>query len=706
MSTHASTGLYDEDLYCSNPNNLITAEIQTLQTPGIDDYYFLIPHAAPFYVETLRILNHQTGLEYTEGVDYIIGHYFVDAMRSLKRPIAGSIRLLRRDITGTVRIQYHTVGGQWGLDSHAILEELANKSINPIIRSWEQIDVLPQKFPAIAHDQPVDKLVGSDDIVEAIDRIGNILEASAAGTSESHINDRNNPHQVNKNQVGLDQVANYAPATLAQAVNVVHSTSYITPLTLHHALDQRIIPVLDDHIADRDNPHGTTKAHVGLGSVPDLPLANSAQAVDPLNNSAFMSPYTTALMMEAYTQTGALDDLTDILNAFMARRDNPHNVTASQVGTLTTAEIQALIISAGSGEAITFNGYTFEQFMDLVVEETEMVDILQQMAQAYGSHNADLTPIGTVELAAITATNLDRDDNLPVDVFAGVGGYVVVNGENVGTFHSVHDQYLSTPVVRDVNSLSFHAELGYGIANNGGVIALVEGSPEVENTYNGDHPSFDEVNAAQAVYTTQTARWIHTEDDRLVRSTGPADAQVIATEVEEIWLNTEYKKSGEFVVYQTNAGFFAAGNAGFVTAFNNWKTQVGTTVLEQISEFAITDDHVTVRRADGQQTGIVEAISIDRNDTQISFGSPVALSSDAMSISGNGAHVAVLDNSGKLSFIGDLEGAEEDIDGEYVAVAAGGGFTVLLDRFGFVEFWGDSPNNHLHYNERWEMKDA
>lgn len=706
MSTHASTGLYDEDLYCSNPNNLITNELQTLQTPGLDDYYFIIPHAAPFFVETLEVRNHQTGQLYVEGTDYLIGHYFVDAMRSLKRPIAGSIRFLRKNITGTVRLKYHTVGGQWGFNANAILEELASKQLNPIVRSWEQIDVIPQKFPTIDHDQPVDRLVGSEDIVEAIDRIGDIIEATAAGTSESHISDFNNPHRVTKDQVGLDQVQNYNIATLSQALNANLNTAYITPHSLHHVLGELVLPQIQAHINNTNNPHGTTKVHVGLGSVPNLPLANATQAIDPLNNAAFMSPYTTALMVQSLIPTDRIDDLELALQAFMARRDNPHQVTAAQVGTLTTAEIQALIVSAGSGEAITFNGYTFEQFMDLVVEETEMVDILQQMSQAYGSHDIGLTPIGNDEMAAVTTTNLDRDDSLPVDLFAGVGGYVVVSGENAGTLHSIHDQYLSTPAVRGVNSLSFHAELGYGIANNGGVIALVEGSPEVENTYNGNHPSFDEANAAQAVYTTRTARWIHTEDNRLVRSTGPADAQVIATGVEEVWLNTEYKKLGEFVVYQTSAGFFAAGDAGFVTAFNNWKTQVGTTVLEQISEFAITDDHFAYLKIDDQQVGTAEVIAIERTDTQISFGTPETLGGNTVTVSGTGAHVAALDTEGKLSFTGDLEAAEEDIDGEYVEVAAGGGFTVLLDRFGFVEFWGDSPNNRLHYNERWEMKHA
>src|SRR5690606_8684835 len=117
-----TTGLYEEDLYCSNPNNLITNELQTLQVPAVDEYYFIIPHAAPFYVETLEVRNHHTGALYHEGTDYVVGHRFIDAMKSLKRPIAGSIRFLRKNITGIVRLKYHTVVGQWGYNSAAILE--------------------------------------------------------------------------------------------------------------------------------------------------------------------------------------------------------------------------------------------------------------------------------------------------------------------------------------------------------------------------------------------------------------------------------------------------------------------------------------------------------------------------------------------------------------------------------------------------------
>ncbi len=66
--------------------------------------------------------------------------------------------------------------------------------------------------------------------------------------------------------------------------------------------------------------------------------------------------------------TDRLDQLELSLNTFIARRDNPHQVTAAQVGTLTTQQIQELITSSGSGDAIRFNGYNFAQFMDLVVE--------------------------------------------------------------------------------------------------------------------------------------------------------------------------------------------------------------------------------------------------------------------------------------------------------------------------------------------------
>ncbi|MBW6072716.1 hypothetical protein, partial [Pseudomonas aeruginosa] len=143
----------------------------------------------------------------------MIGHRFIEAMDSIGRPIAGSIRFMKRSIAGQARLDYRTIGGQWGFSDQAILAELSRRQYNPLIRAWGNIDVLPASFPPLDHDQPIDSLVGSEEINASLQRLGDIMEATASGTTESHLRDFDNPHRVNKVQVQLGNVPNFSMAT-------------------------------------------------------------------------------------------------------------------------------------------------------------------------------------------------------------------------------------------------------------------------------------------------------------------------------------------------------------------------------------------------------------------------------------------------------------------------------------------------------------
>ena len=702
MSMQSSTGLYDEDLYCSNPSNLITNEVQTLQTPGLDDYYFIIPFAAPFYVETLELRNHTNGQLYVEGTDYVIGHYFVDAMDSLKRPIAGSIRFLKKSISGQARIKYHTVGGQWGLNENAILAELSNKQLNPITRSWEQIEGLPARFPSIAHDQQVNQLIGSEDINQSIQDIAATIEAAAAGTSQSHIDDMNNPHGVNKTQVGLSQVQNLPLATLAQALNSNFAAGYSTPQSVYHAINYFALTPLNAHIANTNNPHGVTKSQVGLPLTPNMALANAAQAIDPLNNTVLMSPYTTALMIQATLSTDRLDDLELAFNTFIVRQDNPHNVTAAQVGTLTTAQIQDLIVASGSGEAISFNGYTFDQFMQLVAEEDEIAGDYDAMAQAVSAARITLDSVGENYNTDITQTNNNRDVITPSEVYAGDQGYAIVGSQGATniialpslTYPPMNNGGTTGIVILDNNVLS--------IASDGSVTKHNAAGTLVPHSSYATGGSFVPANSAWEIHATKTALYIFCGDNRLVRTTGVSNATQLSADCAYLWTNTENAQPGEMVVFKDNAGtIYAYGLAAFVTAFNAlisaWTT---ASIASTLMDLVITDTHLIALFGDEQDelTRTVKVYTIDRSSgvvfTEIAapVGSPVT-------IAGSFAHSAVVMLDGTVAWFGVVPHCADEIDIPVREVGCGKDFTVFIDRKGFVEFWGDVPNNALLWND-------
>lgn len=262
MSTMSTTGLYEEDLHGTNPANLITNEVQTLQVPGAEDYYFIIPKAAPYFADSLKVFNAQTGTQYVENVDYLVGHYFIEAMNSIGRPICGSIRFMKRTIQGQVRLTYRTIGGQWGFSDTAILAELSNRQLNPLTRSWAQIDVLPALFPPLEHSQPVNSLIGSKQIIISLDNLAAVIEAQAEGASQSHLTDFNNPHRVTAVQLQLGNVPNYGMATDTEARAGIRTDALMSPRGVFLQITDKAIAPLNAHINATGNVHRLVAADI------------------------------------------------------------------------------------------------------------------------------------------------------------------------------------------------------------------------------------------------------------------------------------------------------------------------------------------------------------------------------------------------------------------------------------------------------------
>lgn len=114
----------------------------------------------------------------------------------------------------------------------------------------------------------------------------------------AHKADTNNPHNVTKEQLGLDKVNNTSdedkPVSTAQAsaIKVVQDD-------------------LTSHKSNKNNPHKVTKTQVGLGNVDntsdlDKPISSATQA--------------------------ALGVITNSLEGHIEDKTNPHNVTKTQIG--------------------------------------------------------------------------------------------------------------------------------------------------------------------------------------------------------------------------------------------------------------------------------------------------------------------------------------------------------------------------------------
>lgn len=155
-------------------------------------------------------------------------------------------------------------------------------------------------------------------------RVANAIAALALVPLTSHTSNTNNPHATTKAQVGLGSVENYATATSAEAIAATSNLKYMTPVTVGNAINALALAPLNGHIANVSNPHQTTKAQVGLGNVQDLPLATQAEAEAGGVNTRYMTPMTVAQAIAAQALT--------YLNSHILNTSNPHGVTKTQVG--------------------------------------------------------------------------------------------------------------------------------------------------------------------------------------------------------------------------------------------------------------------------------------------------------------------------------------------------------------------------------------
>lgn len=141
---------------------------------------------------------------------------------------------------------------------------------------------------------------------------------------QTHTDDRDNPHGVTKAQVGLDKVQNYAIATNQQAINGTDNASYMTPYLVAQAITSGASQGLSAHVNDFNNPHRVTKAQIGLSNVPNYLQATLVQAQNGVDNATFMTPY---LVAQAIVSQAGL-----MLNNHVTDYGNPHQVTKAQIG--------------------------------------------------------------------------------------------------------------------------------------------------------------------------------------------------------------------------------------------------------------------------------------------------------------------------------------------------------------------------------------
>ena len=202
-----------------------------------------------------------------------------------------------------------------------------------------------------------------------------------ATTLTGHMNNKNNPHQVTKQQVGLGNVPNLAPSNMtityiennsnALTGNPFHSGQTIG--TFFYYL-HRFCNTFFQHVWNYSNPHRVSKSQVGLGNVVNVSPNNMAPTFTEADEQENLDDTKDLISGNTMTKNlGKIAAAVHLLYAHLANKSNPHEVTKAQVG-LENVE----------NTAPSFNVINFESRNTFAVPETgeTMATIMSKIAKA------------------------------------------------------------------------------------------------------------------------------------------------------------------------------------------------------------------------------------------------------------------------------------------------------------------------------------
>jgi hypothetical protein len=328
-------------------SNYIRGEQHTLAA-GVNR--LIIPRLGCFYsTKDLVVRESITGRVLIPVVDYVPVMYHKEASERSGLETMAAIIVTNPQVDSAVTVDLRYVGGRYTSVVDILFELIANLNLDNRSVRWGDLLGKPHAFTPVHHLHDIGDIYGFEYVVEAVDRCTRaVLYGDQAAFDEmrqwvnlkdaelharidttnanlnSHVNNTSNPHATTKAQVGLGLVQNYGLSTQAQMLGTLQATSYVTPLAMTYYFQTGNGKPITDHLVNTNNPHSTTKAQVGLGSVENYGISDQASAETGTSNILYMTPLRVkqAITLQAVTP----------LNAHIARTDNPHATTKAQVG--------------------------------------------------------------------------------------------------------------------------------------------------------------------------------------------------------------------------------------------------------------------------------------------------------------------------------------------------------------------------------------
>lgn len=152
-------------------SNRIQNEPHTVTAINGVDHNYLVPVNAPFFNESVTVINATTGVALTENEDFYFGYSFAQATEQTGKAISGAIVFIDPTLTGQFYLNYQTLGGEYVDEETRAIEDgldALDRLLNP---DWSDLVNVPAVFPPTPHMLRLDEVVGVAEIIARLDEI-------------------------------------------------------------------------------------------------------------------------------------------------------------------------------------------------------------------------------------------------------------------------------------------------------------------------------------------------------------------------------------------------------------------------------------------------------------------------------------------------------------------------------------------------------
>jgi hypothetical protein len=414
------------DLSGNAVTNKVTAELHIVAATGTRAF---VPTRGSFFTRGLILRNRITGTELIPDIHYRPVHLNIDASLRCGQEICSVILILPTSNVAEVELDYQAIGGEYSTSVSAIEQMLESLDLDNRTIRWGDIIGIPNYFAPAAHPHDIGDLYGFEYLVAILEQIRRaILLGDQAAFDElrqyvnlqdtalrnlittiqtlmdEHIGNTNNPHNTNKSQIGLGLVDNFATADQQAAIEGSVNNLFMTPLRTAQAIASLVGNTLNAHIGNTNNPHNTTKTHVGLSNVVNYGLAKLDEAQAGVGE-AYMTASLTGVAITALA--------INPLNVHIARTDNPHGTNKSHVGLALVDNYATATIQQAQ------DGVATDLFMTPATTRAQIDTIVGDSLSAHindtnNPHNTDKSQVGLGSVVNLGLAKLQEAE-------AGVG---------------------------------------------------------------------------------------------------------------------------------------------------------------------------------------------------------------------------------------------------------------------------------------------